>query len=99
MSKIIEARERLMEMSRQIRSSNSINDYWADEIDKIIALMYRKSIKRVKSERTSTPMTPALARQILNYMQASPETSTREVAEHFNVNQGRVTEVLEGKHL
>ena len=97
MSKIIEARERLMVLSADLTAHGK--DAWAAEVDQIIALMYRKSIKRVKSERTSTPMTPALARQILNYMQASPETSTREAAEHFNVNQGRVTEVLEGKHL
>lgn len=97
MSKIIEARQRLMALSEELRADGK--DGYAAEVDQIIGMMYCKSIKRVKSERTSTPMTPALARQILNYMQDSPETSTREAAEHFNVNQGRVTEVLEGKHL
>lgn len=56
--------------------------------------------RRKRAPRTgpkSTPMSSDLADAIREYRAENPEASQREIAEHFNINPGRVFEVLVGK--
>ncbi len=56
--------------------------------------------RRKRAPRTlpkSTPMTPELADDIREYRAENPDASQREIAEHFDINPGRVSEVLIGK--
>jgi hypothetical protein len=53
--------------------------------------------KGKRSPPTSTPMTPALRRQIILAARLNPEMSQLEIAKSFGVNQGRVSEALKGK--
>lgn len=50
-----------------------------------------------RADAVSAPMTPWLAEEIRAYADAHPDLSQLEIAETFNVNQGRVSEVLRGK--
>lgn len=49
-----------------------------------------------KARPSSRPMTDELAREIRAYRRANPHLSQVEISRRFNVNQGRVSEVLKG---
>jgi hypothetical protein len=55
----------------------------------------RKPTRR--SKPSSTPMTPAIARGIRATAKANPDWSYAEIGKKYNVNTGRVSEVLRGK--
>jgi len=66
-------------------------------ISKGLALMTRAPHirkTRVKMRR----MTAELAEDIRDYERKHPDLSEHEIAHHFNVNAGRVSEALNGKH-
>ena len=50
-----------------------------------------------RGECVATPMSRALAAEIRAYARANPSRLQVEIARHFNVNQGRVSELLKGK--
>jgi len=50
-----------------------------------------------KAEPSSQSMTPALKRRIRIYAMTHDEMSFQEIAVHFNVNAGRVSEALNGQ--
>lgn len=56
----------------------------------------RRSATR-KAPASSNPMTPAIAASIRAMAKAHPRMSQAEIGRHFNVNSGRVSEVLRGK--
>ena len=93
MSNIPEARQRLAQLSAELKADGK--DGYAAEIDQIIDMMHRKRIKRVRASTTSHKITPYLATEIELFCRRRPEISNQRVAEIFNVNQGRVTEILE----
>lgn len=63
------------------------------ELSEIADELYRNSpVTRAKVK--SAPLTPQLADEIRTYVQANPALHQREVAEHFNVNPGRISEAL-----
>lgn len=57
-------------------------------------LLYREKYKRQKAEPTSNTMTPELAEAIMDHLAQEPSASTKEIAEKFNVNQGRISECI-----
>ena len=59
--------------------------------------MYRDFIGR-KAPTSSTKVTPYLVRRIKAYAAENPSASYKHIANHFNVNQGRVSEALAGKY-
>jgi hypothetical protein len=91
MSDIPLARKKLRFMCEEMKAARL--DYYADQIDDIISLMTREKYKK-RTSRQSATMTPELADQIRSYALAHPNVSTQRVANHFNVNSGRVSEAL-----
>jgi hypothetical protein len=67
-------------------------------IEEALQLMYREKHKDQKSPRRSNPMTPERRDAIKAYHDMNPTESTSKIAQVFNVNQGRVSEVLGGKY-
>lgn len=57
----------------------------------------RRSPTLPRAPATSTPMTPELAEEIREFAEANPGTSHQDIAVVFNVNHGRVSEVISGK--
>jgi hypothetical protein len=57
----------------------------------------RNRSPRVKAPPSSTPMTPELREEIRAMKKAHPEMTNQQIANHFNVNQGRVTDACRGK--
>ena len=62
-----------------------------------LALMTREPHIR-KARPRMQPMTKELAIKVRNYERKHPDLSEQEIAHHFRINGGRVSEALNGKH-
>ena len=65
------------------------------ELAELAGQMYRQSSGRKASVR-SPKLTPELAAEIRDYAAASPYAHQQDIAEHFGVNHGRVSEAING---
>ena len=99
MSNIPEARGRLNSLINYV-----INNADALEADQLLmslkdieAMLYRKAPIR-KANAQSQPMTPELAEKIRAFTKRNPDMSFQSIGYRFNVNAGRVTEVLQADH-
>lgn len=63
-----------------------------------IDLMHRKKHKAVKGKNTATPVNKHIRDLVKQLIIDQPEINTRKVGEMVNINQGRVSEILEGKY-
>lgn len=81
---IPQIRDRLRELAEE---------HGIDELDDLADEMYRNpAVKRAKVK--SPPLTPELAEEIREYVKGHPDLHQQEVANHFGVNHGRVSEAL-----
>ena len=91
MSDIPAARAHLEAMRNKMEAAHL--DYYVEHIDHVLSLMVRKKYKK-RTSRQSATMTPELIDEIRNYAIGHPNLSVQRIANHFNVNQGRVSEAL-----
>jgi hypothetical protein len=63
-----------------------------------IDLMHRKKHKEVKGQNTATPVNKHIRDIVKQLVIDQPDINTRTVGEMVNINQGRVSEILEGKY-
>ena len=91
MSDIPAARAHLEAMRNKMEAAHL--DYYVEHIDHVLSLMVREKYKE-RTIRQSATMTPELAGEIRRYAIGHPNLSTQRIANHFNVNQGRVSEAL-----
>jgi hypothetical protein len=69
----------------------------AFELAQLADELRRRSPTAPRAPATSTPMTSELADEIREFAEANPGTSHQDIAVVFNVNHGRISEVLSGK--
>lgn len=81
---IPEVRERL----REIADERGI-----EELHELADEMYRKSAKKRAPVR-SPKLTPEMAEEIRRYAADHPDAHQQDIAEHFRVNHGRISEAL-----
>lgn len=86
---IPEARERLRELA--------INNEMP-ELAELAAMMYRRSSGRPRAPSTSDQVTAVMADEIRAFADRFPNMTQHEIATIFNVNPGRVSECLTGRH-
>jgi hypothetical protein len=65
------------------------------ELHRGLRLTWRKHVKPKTAPR-SQRLTPKLASEIRRYTRSHPKASAQYIANHFNVNPGRVTDALMG---
>jgi hypothetical protein len=92
--KIPEVANRMREISEDIEGSFPAA---ARELRQLADELRRRSPTLPRAPATSTPMTPELADEIREFAEANPGTSHQDIAVVFNVNHGRISEVLSGK--
>ena len=92
--KIPEVANRMREISTQIHGSFPAE---AMELAQLADELKRRSPSLPRALATSTPMTPELADEIREFAEVNPGTSHQDIAVIFNVNHGRVSEVISGK--
>ena len=105
MSNIPVAREKL-ELVKEMLYQHAMNTkedntgimlaraYVADALD----LMHRKQHKPQRAPHNSTRINKEVRDAIKSYYEMKHTVSTADIARVFNVNQGRVSEVLAGKY-
>jgi DNA-binding MarR family transcriptional regulator len=81
---IPEIRARLYELA---------NELGINELSQLADETYRSSPVR-RAPRKSLSLTPALAAKIRIFARKNPKMHQRQIAEHFNVNPGRVSEAM-----
>lgn len=87
---------RIPEIREELAAITELLGELTARMEVLTAEMVRRSpVKRAKP--TSNPMNPTLAKSIRAYVKANPKASQKDVANVFNVNPGRVSEVLRGK--
>lgn len=77
-------RKRLRELAAQ---------HGLDELNEIADQMYRRAHTR-RAPTRSPKLTPELAQKIREYAAKHPTAHLQDIAEHFGVNHGRVSEAL-----
>jgi hypothetical protein len=99
MSNIPEARARLQHIIDCAKDGYPYSpEQIADSLEGILPLLHRKAAIR-KAEPHSQPMTPELAAAIRAFANRNQNMPFQAIGQRFNVNAGRVTEVLQGEHL
>jgi DNA-directed RNA polymerase specialized sigma24 family protein len=86
-------REQLRELAAIIRAAHHPD--WADRIEFLATAATRRS-HATQGRRKSRRMTAALAREIRRFALHNPGLSQQEIADHFGVNMGRVSQALHG---
>ena len=87
-SQIPQARMKLQQVLKECQ----IDEDARTLIEESICMTHRKSYKRKKP--TSSPMTSKLRKDVADYYQQNLEEPTQSIANKFNVNAGRVSEVI-----
>jgi hypothetical protein len=91
---------RVPEVTKRMREiSEMIRDTFPDEADELVYLTeeLRRRVPGKRAPATSTSMTPELAEEIKEFAADNPEESHQAIANVFNVNHGRISEILSGK--
>ncbi len=60
--------------------------------------MVRKRHKSIKSKMVSTTVSMEIRDAVIQCVTENPSISTRELSEQYNVNHGRISEILAGKY-
>lgn len=81
-----EVREALVEMVKELRE-------FARRLTKLEKKLHREKMAR-KAPRSSTPIDKQLATEIAAYAAANPKAPMHKIASLFNVNQGRVSDIV-----
>jgi hypothetical protein len=107
MSNIPDAREKLKNVEKDLlklahlfiehKESETIMLARACVLD-ALDLMHREKHKPVKGEKTATPVNKDIRDIVKQLVIDQPDINTRTVGEMVNINQGRVSEILEGKY-
>lgn len=81
---IPEVRARLRELAEE---------HGIEELNELADAMYRRSPAK-RAPNRSPKLTPELAEEIREYAADHPDAHNQDIAEHFGVNIGRVSESL-----
>lgn len=89
----IPAARDLLQQALEFEMQDEARTLIADALD----LMYRDYSLGRKAPKQSAPITEGVKRSILIYAQSHPKMTQQDIATMFNVNAGRVSEILTGK--
>ena len=96
MSNVPQARTQLMRLAKDLQLGRITKPMAAAQIRDAITLMRReKPIRR--APRAKRYVTRRLKAEIIAYARQHPEAQMADIAAWFEVNQGRVSEILNGK--
>jgi len=96
MSNIPTARQHLQAIAKRLQVGNITKPEAAREIRSTMQLLVRKPPVR-RAPRVKKYVTQRLIREICAYARLHPSMHLQDIATHFDVNIGRVSEILNGK--
>lgn len=68
----------------------------ANEIDRLVTELWRKKAKRRVANPNRVRLTPEKKAEIRAYVRAHKDMDLQEIGNHFNVNSGRISEIVSG---
>lgn len=96
MSNIPQARQNLTRLAKDLQIGRITKPQAAAAIRSAMRLLTRESpVRRAAVKRRN--ITAKLKAEIIAYANSFPDAQMADIAEWFNVNQGRVSEILNGK--
>jgi len=81
---IPEVRDRLRELAEELE---------VDELAELADQLYRRQAEK-RAPRRSPVVTAEMAEEIRQFAEQHPDAHQQDIAEHFGVNHGRVSEAL-----
>lgn len=91
------ARKQLQEIAKGLRNSALPRFDAAGQIDEIVDTLMIRSFTGRKAPTKHRKMTDEIAADVRIYAAQNPAFSHEEIAKPFDINAGRVSEVLAGK--
>lgn len=95
MSEIRVAREQLLEIAEDLKQRGDYKT--ARRIRKVVEEKMHRKPWVTRSRSHHRPMTAKIARQVRSMHRRNPDLSQQQLAIHFNVGLGRISEALNGK--
>ena len=95
--RIPEVRRHLSQAADDLRTGARSPKTIAKLLDTLVTELWRKKSRTKKGKRVArTPLTPELVRQIKTCAREHKDWDLQEIANKFNVNPGRVSEIISG---
>lgn len=94
--RIPEVRKQLSQAADDLRTGARKPTTIAKLLDFLVTELWRKKPRRKTGKATRTPITAELKRNIRKYAREHKAQDMQEIGNHFNVNPGRVSEILSG---
>lgn len=94
--RIPDVRKALSQAADDLRTGARKPETIAKEIDLLVTELWRKVTKRKVGKAIRTPLTPELKQEIRVYARVHKDQDLQEIANKFNVNPGRVSEIVSG---
>lgn len=98
MSDIPRARQILEHLLDEMADGTSDRMFVRSSVQAALRHMVRKKHKSQKARATANPITPEIRDNVLRSHTQEPWISTRALAEKYNVNQGRISEIIAGNY-
>lgn len=98
MSDIPRAREILENVLYEMENGTADRMFIRASVQSALGHMVRKKHKSQKARATANPITPEIRDNVLQSHAQEPWISTRALAERYNVNQGRISEIIAGDY-
>ena len=78
----------------RVRLRELAEEHDIDELNELAEELYSKSPAKKRAPVRSPKLTAEMADEIRDYAAANPDAHQQDIAEHFGVNHGRVSEAL-----
>ena len=78
----------------RVRLRELAEEHDIDELNELAEELYSKSPAKKRAPVRSPKLTAEMADEIRDYAAANPNAHQQDIAEHFGVNHGRVSEAL-----
>lgn len=95
--RIPEVRRQLSQAADDLRTGKRKQEAVAKTLDVLVTELWRKKARRMVGSAKRTPLTPELRNEIRMYAREHKALDLQEIANHFNVNPGRVSEIVSGE--
>lgn len=94
--RIPEVRRQLSQAADDLRTGKRKPAVIAKHLDFLVTELWRKRGRRKAGKANRTPLTPELKHAIRDFSRLHKDWDFQEIGNHFNVNSGRVSEIVSG---
>jgi hypothetical protein len=94
---IPEARDELMKIAERLEALEH-SDVAHDILCVVLGHMYRQQVKPRRADREASAVTPFTRDLVKRLVARKPDLSNVEIGRRYNINPGRVSDILAGRY-